>query len=72
MLVKYNIRGMCTKKNEITGIFGMTGISSKVGIFGKLNEEKKVRLHNKQNFIYVYILFFLHLINFIYYKFKSN
>ncbi len=48
------LKGFATKKNELLGIFNMTGLSSKVNFFYKLSEEIKIRLSNKESFIKVF------------------
>ena len=59
------------QKNEITGIFSMKGISSKVSFLTKLREETNIRLHNKQNFFYIMALNILHTINYMFNKIKK-
>ncbi len=71
LIVKYKFKGMCTKSNEITGVFRTDGIGSKVGFLGKLSEETKIRIHNKQNIFFVCVLCVLHLMNFIFNKIKN-
>ena len=39
-------------------------MSTKINIFEKIYHESKVRIKNKQNRIFVYLLSFLHLLNF--------
>ena len=69
LIVKHKINGMSTKKNEVTGVFSMHGISNKSSFFAKIKEEAKVRLHNKQNLFYVLLLALLHSINYFYNKY---
>lgn len=71
MIVKHKLNGMCTKHNEITGIYSMQGIGHKVSFLTKLKEETGIRLHNKQNFIFVIVLIFLHSLNYIFNKIKK-
>ena len=71
LIVKHNLNGKCTKKIEITGIFCMKGISSKVSFLTKLREETNIRLHNKQNFFYIMALNILHTINYMFNKIKK-
>ena len=71
LIVKHKLNGKCTKKNEITGIFSMKGISSKVSFLTKLREETNIRLHNKQNFFYIMALNILHTINYMFNKIKK-
>ena len=63
MIVKYKLKGTCTKKNEILAKFDIQGISSNISFFEKLYEESRIRLNNKQNFIFVIFLFIIHTIN---------
>lgn len=56
MIVKFKLIGTCTKKSEILAKFDLDGISSKIGFFKKLLEETRIRLHNKQNFLFVIML----------------
>ena len=56
MIVKFKLIGTCTKKSEILAKFDIDGISSKIGFFKKLLEETRIRLHNKQNFLFVIML----------------
>ncbi len=71
LIVKYKILGMSTKKSEVTGIFSMKGISNSSSFLVKLKEEASVRLHNKQNIIYVLFLSLLHSLNYLYNKLKN-
>ncbi len=63
MIVKFKLNGCCTKKNEILSKFDTDGISSKVSFFEKLFEETKIRLHNNQNFLFVFMLMIAHSFN---------
>ena len=63
MIVKFKLNGCCTKKNEILSKFDTDGISSKVSFFEKLFEETKIRLHNDQNFLFVFMLMIAHSFN---------
>ena len=54
MIVKYNLNGSSTKKNEILSKFDTTGISSKIGFFERLFEETRIRLNNNQNIFFVF------------------
>jgi hypothetical protein len=59
MIVKYKLKGMGTKKNEIFGKFRRGGISSKIPFMTYLNETIKIRLDNGQNIFLVSIIFLL-------------
>ena len=63
IIVKYKLKGMAMDKKHITGIFSMDGITSKVSIFSKIIEEFKIRKYNRQNIIYLMLLFVLKLIH---------
>ena len=67
MIVKYKLKGMATKKNEIFGKFRRGGISSKISFMDYLKETVRVRLDNGQNILLVSTIFLLkytkHLIN---------
>ena len=71
LIVKHKILGISTIKNEITGVFSMHGISNSSSFLVKLKEEASVRLHNKQNIIYVMFLSILHSLNYLYNKLKN-
>jgi len=59
LIVKYKMKGMATKKNEIFGKFRRGGISSKLPYNEHLKEIYKVRVDNGQNRIFVLFLIFL-------------
>ena len=67
MIVKHNLEGTATKKNEIFGKFRSGGLSSKISFVEYLSESCRIRLDNKQNIFLVSIIFLLkyvkHLIN---------
>ena len=67
MIVKYKLKGMATKKNEIFGKFRRGGISSNISFVEYLGEVCRIRLDNGQSIILVSIIFLLkyirHLIN---------
>jgi len=54
-----------TNKNEVMGKFYRHGMSENSNIFERIFYESKVRLNNRQNIIYVFILAFLHFMNFL-------
>jgi glycosyltransferase involved in cell wall biosynthesis len=60
--------GTSTNKNEIFGKFDLYGISSKVSFFQKNLEEIRIRLSNKENFLKVFLLFFVY---FFYFSLKK-
>ena len=59
MIVKYKLKGMATKKNEIFGKFRRGGISSKISFMDYLRETIKIRLDNGQNALLVLTIFIL-------------
>ena len=77
-LVRNKKKYMCTKINEVIGEFSYGGISSKINILRKIYYESKVRINNKQNRLFVYLLAMLHLLNYfrvkllILFKIKKN
>ncbi len=56
-LYKGNYVGGSTKKKEIIGNFTSGGFSSEISFIDKIIEESKIRLKNKQNIIFVLIIF---------------
>ena len=71
MIVKHKLYGKCTNHNEITGNFRMDGLGSRVNFFGKIFEETKIRMHNKQNILVIISLIVLHSLNFFFYKLRT-
>mgnify|MGYP001225913823 FL=1 len=61
MIVKYQMLGTSTKKNEILGFFEPDGFSSKIKYIDYLNENTQIRLNNGQNKIIVWLIHFLRL-----------
>jgi len=59
MIVKYKLKGMATKKNEIFGKFRRGGISSKISFMDYLWETIRIRLDNGQNLLLVSVIFIL-------------
>ena len=59
MIVKLKMRGMATKKNEIMGNFGLSGLSSKLRYIDFLNENTQIRLDNGQNKFIVWCIHYL-------------
>ena len=59
MIVKYKLKGMATKKNEIFGKFRRGGVGSKLPFIDYLNETVRIRLDNGQNILLVSIIFIL-------------
>ena len=59
MIVQHKMKGMATKKKEVLGFFRPGGLSDKIKYIDYLNENTKIRLDNKQNFLIVMIIHFL-------------
>ena len=57
LIVKNEMKGTSTKKNEIVGIFRRGGFSSKISFWKKLKEDIRIRYDNGQN-IFLLILIF--------------
>lgn len=62
MIVKFKLRGMGSKKEEIFGKFTKGGFSSKINYIDHLLDLNKIRIDNKQSSIIVYFLFFIKII----------
>ena len=62
MLIKFKMKGMATKKNDIIGYFSPGGLSSKIKYIDYLNENTQIRLDNGQNKIFVKIIYYLRLL----------
>ncbi len=61
MIVKSKMKGISTKKDEIVGYFKSgTSYSSKFSFYDHLREETKIRLDNKQNKFFVFIIYLVH------------
>jgi len=64
MIVHNKMIGIGTKKDEIFGVFRRGGYSSGISFRKKFLEENLIRIHNKQNILFVMMLAF--------YKFIKN
>lgn len=62
MIVKKKMKGISTKKNEITGYFRSGGYSSKISFKDSFKEELLIRWDNGQNVILLIIIFLYKLI----------
>ena len=62
MIVKFKLKGMSSKKEEVFGKFTKGGFSSKINYIDHLIDLNKIRIDNKQNSIIVYFLFFIKII----------
>ena len=58
MIVKYNMKGVTTKGNEIFGSFGETGISKNYNFFQRIWAEIRIRYDNNQNLLIILFIFF--------------
>ena len=57
MILKYNLKGTSSKKNEFFGTFRTGGFSSKVMFRDHLKDLNKIRINNSQNYIFVYLIY---------------
>ena len=65
MIVKYKLKGMASKKNELFGMFRRGGYSSKIKFSDHFFEEIQIRLDNGQNkFLILLIFIYKYLKNF--------
>lgn len=59
MIVKHNLKGISTKKNELFGVFRRGGYSSKINFLDHFFETIKIRLDNNQNKLIVLLILIL-------------
>ncbi len=59
MIKKHRLKGMATTKKEIFGKFRQGGLSSKIRFIDYLRECNKIRLNNGQNYLLVYLIYFI-------------
>ncbi len=59
MIVNFKMKGMASKKKEVFGKFTKGGFSSKINYIDHLIDLNKIRIGNKQNFLFVYFIFFI-------------
>ena len=57
MIVEFKLKGIGTKKNEILGKFSKGGFSSRINYADHLRDLNSIRIHNKQNKLFVYLLY---------------
>ena len=62
MILKFKMKGVATKKDEIFGEFRKGGFSSKFTYLEFLKENTQIRIDNGQNIILVYIIFLIRFI----------
>jgi len=59
MIVKFKLKGISTKKNEILGKFSKGGFSSKINYLTHLKDLNNIRIKNGQNKYFVFFLYIL-------------
>ena len=57
LIVKHQMKGIATKKNEITGVFRRGGFSSRIHYRNLFKEELLIRINNGQNKILIFVIF---------------
>ena len=62
MINNFKLKGIASKKNEVFGKFRKGGHSSKINYVDHLLDLNKIRIDNNQNFIFVYLIFFVKII----------
>ena len=62
MIINFKLKGMSTKKDEILGHFSKGGFSSKINYITHLKDLNKIRINNKQNIIFVHLLYIFKII----------
>ena len=65
IIITQKLSGGSTSKNKLIGEVTKGGYSSKVSFIQHLIEETKIRIHNKQNLLLVFIIFVNALIKFL-------
>ena len=60
MIIKEKMRGISTKKDEIIGFFKSGSYSSTFSYLDHLKEETLIRVDNKQNLFFVFLIFCIH------------
>ena len=59
MIIKFNLKGKSTNKNEVLGKFEKGGYSSKINYLDHLKDLNQIRIDNNQNILFVYFLFLI-------------
>ena len=62
MIVNLKFKGTSTKKNEILGVFGKGGFSSKINYIDHLKDLNQIRINNNQNKFFVRFLYLIKII----------
>lgn len=57
LIIKKKFKGISTTKKDLIGIVSAGGFSSKISFYRHLWEETKIRIHNKQNFFFIILIF---------------
>ena len=57
MIVKFRLKGISTKKNEVIGEFSKGGFSSKINYLAHLKDLNDIRIKNGQNKYFVNFLY---------------
>ena len=57
MIVKFRLKGISTKKNEVIGEFSKGGFSSKINYLTHLKDLNDIRIQNGQNKYFVNFLY---------------
>ena len=70
-LYKNNFKGGATNKKDIIGNVASGGFSSQVSFIKHLIEEARIRFHNKQNFILIFLIFLNSLIKYFLKELKN-
>jgi len=68
MIIRHKMKGIATKPNELFGKFKLGGYSGKAGFWKLLYWELRVRLDNKQFFLWLLFIFFGRVYKKIYYS----
>ena len=68
-LIRNGYKGSVSKKNDLIGNIASGGFSSKIGFVEHLFEETKIRIHNRQNLIFVILIFLNSLLKFFFKSF---
>lgn len=67
-IIKKKLKGISTNKNKLIGIMKSGGHSSKISFFHHLLEETRIRYDNKQNLLFIFLIFCNAIIKFCFKK----
>ena len=62
MIIKFNLKGMSSKKSEVFGEFLKGGFSSKINYIDHLKDLNQIRIDNNQNKFFVLALYLIKII----------